>query len=91
MQKGKCAGNVPVHDEDLDLGNYLSQLTSGLSKVKTGERNDYYIKHPKAKPPSSFDDEMNQDYQEEEVLGEEDIDEVQQYQEEMQEREQNII
>jgi hypothetical protein len=34
---------------------------------------------------------MNQDYLEEEVPGEEDIDELQQYQEEMQEREQNII
>ena len=82
---------MTVHDEDLDMGNYLSQITHGLSKVKAGERNDYYIKHPKAKPPSSFDEEMDEDYQDEEVLGQDVMNEEQQYQEEMQEREQNII
>ena len=67
MQLKKEEGK-PVNDEDCDLGNYLSQMTQDLTKSKMRMQNDYYITNPKARPPSSFEDEMDAEMQDAEMM-----------------------
>ena len=82
----------PADDGECDLGNYLSQVTQDLTKSKMRRENDYYVANPKARPPSSFEEEMDAEMQDVEMMEEDQMmDEEQQYQAEMAEREQNII
>lgn len=82
----------PVDEEECDLGNYLSQVTHDLTKSKMRRQDDYYVANPKARPPSSFEEEMDAEMQDAEMMEDDEMmDEEQQYQEEMAKREQNII